>query len=151
MLQNVNIKKLSLFFNMIQFSSEFINYVKCPTPLLNIIQFNLFTHQEPSRKNKNIVHVHWIKKKKKKICLHIHVSTYNMKIEYSLGCPISLTWGSAAWHLTSATVLLWPTSVCTQALVLMSQTRADPSLPQVSSTSIVGCRSMEYTALRCPW
>lgn len=33
--------------------------------------------------------------------------------------------GSAAWHLTVATVLVWPDSVCTLALVLMSHTCMD--------------------------
>lgn len=33
--------------------------------------------------------------------------------------------GSAAWHLTVATVLVWPVSVCTLAFVLMSHTCMD--------------------------
>lgn len=36
-----------------------------------------------------------------------------------------MTCGSAAWHLTVATVLVWPVSVCTFAFVLMSHTCKD--------------------------
>lgn len=86
--------------------------------------------------------------------------------------------GSAAWHLTVATVLVWPVSVCALAFDLMSHTCADrrkktnlvtftwkqrrtslkcdltlavASLLHVTSTSIVGCKSRSYTALRWPW
>lgn len=38
--------------------------------------------------------------------------------------PVTIC-GSAAWHLTVATVLVWPVSVCTLALVLMSHTCVD--------------------------
>lgn len=37
-------------------------------------------------------------------------------------CLPVMTCGSAAWHLTVATVLVWPVSVCTLAFVLMSHT-----------------------------
>ena len=93
MLQNVNIKKLSLFFNMIHFSSECINYVKCPITLLNI-HCNSIQFIYPSRalKEKQEYCTCTMKPKKNQNDMHnLHVSTYNMKIEYSSGCSISLT------------------------------------------------------------
>ena len=62
-----------------------------------------------------------------------------------------ITWGSDSWHLTSATVAVWPAKTCIWALVRMSHTRADASRPEVTRTSRVGWRASAYTPERWPW
>jgi hypothetical protein len=49
-----------------------------------------------------------------------------------------MTCGSDSWHLTSATVAVWPERTWICALVRMSHTRAEASRPAVTSTSSVG-------------
>lgn len=52
--------------------------------------------------------------------------------------------GSAAWHLTVATVLVWPVSVCTFAFVLMSHTCMDREKNPITLIN-ESCRGLNYT------
>jgi hypothetical protein len=49
-----------------------------------------------------------------------------------------MIWGSESWHLTSATVLVWPVRVKMLARVRISHTRTLASRPAVHNTSRVG-------------
>lgn len=64
-------------------------------------------------------------------------------------CVPVMTWGSAAWHLTVATVLVCPLSVCTLALVLMSHTckaaKCDSSTIQIQLSTFKVIRMMKPT------